>query len=251
MLSFTDDLILGGRVRLRQPTDGFRSGSDAVLLAAAAHPPAGGRVLELGCGTGLPMLALAARRPDVDITGLELQPPVAALASHNVAVNGMAGRGRVCAGDVRQPPFAAGSFAMVIANPPYFDPAKSRRSGHAARDLARAGAGATLADWIAAALAMLAPGGHIVIVLRRERLAEVRQAVAGRAGIDVLPLGSVPGKPAKRVLLRLVPGGTAGIERPPLPMHRADGGETALAAAIFRDALPIDWSAPCGAPDSA
>lgn len=244
-------MILGGRVRLRQPAKGFRSGSDAVLLAAAAHPPAGGRVLELGCGTGLPLLALAARRADVDVTGLELQPGIAAMAAHNIAANGLTGRGRVTCGDVRCPPFRAAAFDMVIANPPYFDPAKSRRSTDAARDLARAETGAGLADWIDAAFGMLAPDGHAVFVLRRERLGDVRRAVAGRAGLDVLPLASVPGKPVKRVLLRLVPGTAGGVEQPALEMHTADGGESALAAAIFRQARPIHWSAPCGAPDSA
>jgi len=37
----TDDLFLGGRLRLRQPRRGHRAGHDAVLLAAAtaARPP--------------------------------------------------------------------------------------------------------------------------------------------------------------------------------------------------------------------
>ena len=39
--AYSHDGFLGEKLRLRQPTDGFRSGHDAVLLAAAE--PASGR----------------------------------------------------------------------------------------------------------------------------------------------------------------------------------------------------------------
>ena len=49
-----------------------RIGLDALLLlAAAVDVGEGGHVLDAGCGTGAAMLCLAARRPDLSVTGLE------------------------------------------------------------------------------------------------------------------------------------------------------------------------------------
>ncbi len=243
MTGFTDDLILGGRVALRQPVSGFRSGSDAVMLAAACHPPPGGRVLELGCGTGLPMLSLAARRSDFAFIGLEVQPDIAALAAINIASNAVADRGAVCVGDVGMAPFGDRSFNLVLANPPYFDPARFRRSPDAAREMARSEGAVPLAGWIATVLRLLAPGGHAVLILRRERLAEVREALPGTCALDIRPLGSRAGRPAKRVLLRLRPGaGGAVRELQALALHEADGRDTPLAKGIMRDAQPIMWT---------
>ncbi len=252
MQDVTNDLILGGRVHLRQPVSGFRSGSDAVMLAAACHPPTGGRVLELGCGTGLPMLSLAARRPDVAFIGMEVQSGIAGLAAINIASNGWTARGQVLVGDVSAPPLRDAAFDLVLANPPYFDPARSRRSPDAARDLARAGGVVPLASWISAAMALLVPGGHAVLILRRERLKDVQDALPASAGLDIRPLGSRPGRPAKRLLLRIRPDGGGGVrELRALDLHAADGADTALASAIMRDAAAIDWeSAPGNATET-
>ena len=77
----TEDRILGGRILLRQPASGYRVGIDPVFLAAAAPSPAEGRVLELGCGVGAASLCLAWRQPNLQLSGLEIQPDLARLAA--------------------------------------------------------------------------------------------------------------------------------------------------------------------------
>ena len=47
---FTEDSLLGGRVRLIQPRRGHRVGTDAVLLAASADARAEETVYDLGAG---------------------------------------------------------------------------------------------------------------------------------------------------------------------------------------------------------
>ncbi len=44
----TENLVLGGRVTLRQPRRGYRAGLDAALLAAACDARDGERVIEAG-----------------------------------------------------------------------------------------------------------------------------------------------------------------------------------------------------------
>ncbi|MEI7609006.1 MAG: DUF2007 domain-containing protein, partial [Rhodospirillaceae bacterium] len=117
----TRDRLLGGRLELAQPRRGYRVAVDAVLLAAAVTARPGERVLDLGTGVGASALCLALRVPGIDVTGLELQPHLAALAADNIAANRLQGRVRVVTGDLRFPPseLPPASFDRVMANPPY------------------------------------------------------------------------------------------------------------------------------------
>ena len=58
-LETSDDAVLGGRLRLRQPLRGHRVGHDAILLAAATAAQAGEHAVDLGAGVGAAGLALA------------------------------------------------------------------------------------------------------------------------------------------------------------------------------------------------
>src|ERR1044071_3667909 len=110
--AITEDRILGGRIQLRQPAAGYRVGIDPVFLAAAVPPRERGRALDLGCGVGAAALCLALRQPGLQVTGLEIQPTLAALAVGNAALNQMSGRLTILAGDLLDPPgpVAAGGF---------------------------------------------------------------------------------------------------------------------------------------------
>lgn len=55
---------------------------DAAILAAA---PETGAAIDIGCGAGGTSLALAARRPDLAITGIDLSPALVAVASERAA----------------------------------------------------------------------------------------------------------------------------------------------------------------------
>src|SRR5882672_7200482 len=88
----TEDAVLGGRLRLRQPRRGHRVGHDAILLAAATPALAGEHVVDLGAGVGAAGLALATRVAGVTVTLVELDPSLAALAAVNAQRNGIAAR---------------------------------------------------------------------------------------------------------------------------------------------------------------
>jgi tRNA1(Val) A37 N6-methylase TrmN6 len=67
----SEDMLLGGRVRLRQPVAGYRVAIDPVFLAAAVPAVPGDRALDVGCGTGAAAICLAVRVPDCRVTGIE------------------------------------------------------------------------------------------------------------------------------------------------------------------------------------
>src|SRR5690348_10207584 len=79
-LPVSDDALLGGRVKLLQPVEGYRVAIDPVLLAAAVPAGAGDSVLDLGCGVGAAALCLAARVPGCRVTGVEVQRELVWLA---------------------------------------------------------------------------------------------------------------------------------------------------------------------------
>src|SRR5712691_6094235 len=96
----TEDAVLGGRLRLRQPKRGHRVGHDAILLAAACPARAGDAVVDLGAGVGAAGLALAARVGGTAVTLVEIDADLAALAAENAQCNGLAARVRAVVLDV-------------------------------------------------------------------------------------------------------------------------------------------------------
>ncbi|MEQ8604687.1 MAG: methyltransferase [Marivibrio sp.] len=208
---FTDDAFLDGRVRVRQPKQGYRAAMDPVLLAAAVPSVndrgarAGGPVLDLGCGAGVALLCYGARVAHAELWGMERDPETAHLARANLDRNAMAGRGRILTGDLLAPPddLPQGVFAEVMANPPYHRAEASAASPHPQRAASNREGEALLADWIEAGLRALAPKGGLTLIHRADRISEICALLRGRAGaITIFPLWPRAGRAAKRVIVR-------------------------------------------------
>jgi tRNA1(Val) A37 N6-methylase TrmN6 len=237
-LPSSEDALLGGRIRLRQPLHGYRVAIDPVLLAAAVPAAAGDGVLDIGCGVGAASLCLAARVANCRITGLETERALVRLANDNAALNGCADRVAAIVGDLLDPPprLAPASFAHVMANPPFLERDAATLPRHPGKAAATMEGAADLAAWLDFALAMLLPKGSLTIIHRADRIEHVLAGLAGRVGeIVVFPLWAGAGKAAKRVIVRARKGvATPTRLAPGLALHETDGRFTVAAEAILR-----------------
>jgi tRNA1(Val) A37 N6-methylase TrmN6 len=234
----SEDSLLGGRVRLRQPVDGARASIDPVFLAAAVPVEPGELVLDIGCGTGAAMLCVAAREPQCRVVGLERQRELVRIAGDNVILNGMATRVSVMVGDLLNPPprISAGAFDHVMANPPYLERGHGVESANPARAEAMIEGAAELGDWVRFALTMVRPKGTITMVHRADRIDAVLGQIAGRAGeVVVFPLWPGAGRPATRILVRARKQVAAPARLAVgLLLHETDGRFSDAAEAVLR-----------------
>lgn len=245
-MSVTDDAFLGGKLKILQPVQGYRAGSDAVMLAAAVAARGGGpfALLDAGAGVGTAGLCVAQRCEGARVVLVERQPDLVALARENVLRNGLAARVQVVDADLSNVSSAAlaasgaaeGTFDCVIANPPYH----TEGAGTAARDALRAAAHAMpeagLADWARFLARMARPGGEVLIVHKTSVLPELIEVLEGRfGGLSVLPLHSRAGDPPRRLLLKGIKGSRAPFRlEAGIVLHDADNCFTPGAEGVLR-----------------
>jgi tRNA1(Val) A37 N6-methylase TrmN6 len=228
----TEDRFLDGRLAIHQPETGFRSGLDAVMLAAAVPARAGDTALELGAGAGVASLCLAARVPGCTITGLEIDPALADIATANAHANGLEARFAVA--DIFDPPAEfKRDYTHVLCNPPFHGD-----SGAASPDDARATAlqdKGRLGEWLTRGLKRTVSNGSFTAILRADRLGEALAALPA-TGVRIFPLWPKQGVAAKRVILGVWKDSRAPLGvLPGLVLHEADGSYTDAAEEVLRD----------------
>ncbi len=100
--------------RLQERLDGLFAPISAAAVAAAAPRP-GDRVLDIGCGCGDTVLALAeAVGPLGSVTGVDISGPMLAVAGHRIAARELA-QAAVLRADAATEPFAPGSVDLVFS----------------------------------------------------------------------------------------------------------------------------------------
>ena len=169
-----DDLERNG-YRIIQDTNRFCFGMDAVLLSGFARVKDGAKVLDLGTGTGIIPILLAAKTGASHLTGLEIQVDSADMASRSVRMNGLEDRITIVTGDIKEAGslFDAASFDVITCNPPYMTSRHGLADPEDAKAIARHEILCTLKDVIAQTAKLLRPGGNFYMVHRPFRLAEI------------------------------------------------------------------------------
>jgi tRNA1Val (adenine37-N6)-methyltransferase len=245
----TLDALFEGRLELFQSRRGYRFSLDAVLLAHFVALKPAESVADLGTGSGVIPLLLAALHADIAITGIEFQPAMAQRAEKNVRLNRLTGRIRICRGDVRAigEIASSGSFDVVVCNPPYRKRGSGRISANDEKRTARHELQGDLGDFLAAGRFLLRAKGRAALVYPAERAADLICAMRD-AGIEPKRLRTVHSfadAEASLVLVEGVKGGKPGAAiHPPLAVYRRVKEYTdEVSAMITGRALP-----PSGAP---
>ena len=241
-MSETLDSFLGGRIKLIQPSDGYRAGIDPIFLAASLHPKPNEKILDVGAGVGAASISLAVRCPQASVIGLEIQPNLVQLALSNIQANQVNDRVEMINGDLLSPPafLKPHSFDHVMTNPPYYECSRTQSSPIPGKAQANTET-VDLGKWIKACINLLKPKGVFTMIHRAERLSEILDHLGNRVGnLVVYPLWPGENKPARRLIiqgrknvrgeLRLAPG---------LLLHGGVDKYTPEAEAILRHAQAI------------
>lgn len=169
-----DDLHRNG-FQIIQNKEKFCFGMDAVLLSGFAKVKEGEKVLDIGTGTGIIPILLAAKTPGQHFTGLEIQPESADMARRSVALNHLEEKISIVEGDVREADqlFSAASFDVITSNPPYMTGSHGLVNPDMPKAIARHEICCTLEDLVSQTEKLLRPGGRFFMVHRPFRLAEI------------------------------------------------------------------------------
>ena len=174
----------------------MKVGTDGVLLGAWAR--GGGKVLDVGTGTGLIALMMAQRYPEARITAIDIDEGAVAQARQNVESAGCEDRIAVSQERVQD---HEGQYDTIVSNPPFF--IDSMKAPDAQRNTARHAATLTYAELMQAAHRLLTDDGEMSVVVPfdyRKRM-EDEATFVGFFPSRVCAVRTVEGKPARRYLL--------------------------------------------------
>ena len=175
-----DDLQIKGYEIIQHPGR-FCFGMDAVLLSAFARVKTGECVLDLGTGTGILPILLAAKTEGKHFTGLEIQEESADMARRSVVHNHLEERVEIVTGDLCEASviFGSSSTDVVTTNPPYMIGGHGLANPESSKAIARHEVLCTLDDIVRESARVLRPGGRFYMVHRPFRLAEILTKMAG------------------------------------------------------------------------
>lgn len=169
----TDDLGYG--YKILQKKDGFKFGTDAVLLSDFANIKPNDTVMDLCTGTGIIPLLIHQKKKPKHIFALEIQEQIADMAMRSVELNSLSEDITVVCGDLKNVKelYSANSFNVVTCNPPYMVDLTGKKNLNDSKTISRHEVMCTLEDVIKSASYLLGSGGRMFMVHRPERLVDI------------------------------------------------------------------------------
>ena len=226
-------------LRIIQKKTGFRFCTDSVLLADFCKIRPGERVADMGTGSGVIPLLIAARTEDIRVYGFELQAGLSDMAARSVHLNGLDRKIQIHCCDVREATKYIGSEQadVVVTNPPYLQPGKGLESPDESKNLARgARNGCAIETWMEACGKLIRNGGRLCVVFPATQLLLLCDAMR-LAKVEPKRMRLVLSRPDKEPKLVLLEGrkrGNPGLQiLPPLITHDERGEFSAEMKKIY------------------
>ena len=169
-----EDLQYKG-LRIIQSDEGFRFGTDSVLLAGFVKAAPHEKAVDLGSGTGV-IAMLVAVRTGAEFTAVEIQPEQCDMARRSMELNGL--DIPVLEADMRtvHVDLGRGRFDLAVVNPPYYPAsggAVSEKGGEGFRGAATHDIFCTMEEVAGSAARLIKYGGKLFICCPASRLAEL------------------------------------------------------------------------------
>ena len=232
-MEYTMDKFLGDKVLLKQSKPGLRATSDSVLVAALVPIKKNESVLDVGAGNGVIGCCLNARIRCI-ITALEDQSDLIPLIKENTELNNV--KMTVIQQNIfsKKDSLKGKLFHHVVTNPPFYEISKNTRNNPEQRKAFVQNF--DLKKWLEYCLKHLRAKGTFNLIHRPEMLGQILPVLEKKLGnIEIFPIVSKEGEPAKRVLIRGVLNKKGSLTlRFPLIMHTKDDKRTELAEKILR-----------------
>ncbi len=212
-----------------QKKDGFKFGTDAVLLSDFASKIRADKIIDLCTGGGIVPILLYAKTAASKIYGVEIQHESANSAMRSVELNGIGGRVHIIEGDLKELELEKRSFDVVTCNPPYMKSGSAVINDLNSKTIARHEVLCTIDDVAKASARLLKNKGHLVMVHRPSRLCDVTGSMRK---YDIEPkcirfVHSSCNKPPVLFLIDgMYKGGSELKVMPPLILQNENGGES-------------------------
>ncbi len=167
------------KITLIQKKDGLTFGTDAFLLAAFIKRQKYSTGVELGAGTGIISLLLAAREKLATIDAFEIQRDFYDITAKNIKFNGFDDKIKVHNVDIRElnQSYLGYEVDVVFSNPPYMLADSGKKNSSERKYIARHEVCGGIEDFCQAAYRVLKHGGKFYCVWRPDRLTSIMSAM--------------------------------------------------------------------------
>lgn len=166
----TLDRLACGDLCIFQKQRGYRFSLDAYLLAAFVDENPGARALEIGSGSGVVSILLAALK-NLLVTGVEVQKELAGMSQRSVAFNQLQEQVQIVHADIKS--FPGEKYNAVVTNPPFRPAVTGRINPDSEKALSRHEILLDLDTLIRCGYKLLSNGGRFYIIYTAWRMVDL------------------------------------------------------------------------------
>ena len=217
---------------IMQDKCGMKVGTDGVLLGAWAL--GGGKMLDIGTGTGLVALMMAQRFPQSVVDAIDIDEEACWQAMENVAASPFAERIYVRHSSL-QDFHSSQPYDAIVSNPPFF--VDSLKNPDSKRSLARHTDTLSFADLFAGAKRLLTEHGSLSIVVPTDVFGRIEEEACYKGFMLVRKcmVKTVERKAPKRILLTFSRCRDGNLEESTEVLQSQDGARSEWYARITED----------------